>query len=137
MVEFSEAERADLAERDRRYRERKAQTPAEDDFEGAARIAYQAGDLVFQCSVEVLKQEAEAVALTGAFARQATKDSTDLLNRVCGQGWEVVAADFVFVQTSEQSRNKFVKTGQDTAIAGSVIGYYVFRRFESNRTSSE
>ena len=35
--------------------------------------------------------------------------------------------------TGQQSRDKFMSSGQNVAVAGTVIGYYLFRRCEANR----
>jgi hypothetical protein len=34
---------------------------------------------------------------------------------------------FVFVEQGQQSRDKFMSSGQNVAIKGSVVGYYLFR----------
>ena len=35
--------------------------------------------------------------------------------------------------TGQQSREKFMSSGQNVSIAGTVLGYYVFKRCDANR----
>jgi hypothetical protein len=84
----------------------------------------------------VLNQKAIIVAMIGSTTSNKTADPTAVLNSVCREGWELVNGDFVFVQTGQQSRDKFMSSGQNVAVSGSVLGYYLFRRCEANRTSS-
>jgi hypothetical protein len=102
---------------------------------GLARAAFRAGDPVFQYSIDVLNQQAIIVAMIGSRTRSQTADPTAVLNAVCREGWEIVAADFPFVMTGQQSRDKFMSSGQNVAVAGTVLGYYVFKRCEANYAS--
>jgi hypothetical protein len=52
---------------------------------------------------------------------------------VCDEGWELVNGSFVFVEQGQQSRDKFMSSGQNVAIKGSTVGYYLFRRCEANQ----
>lgn len=40
---------------------------------------------------------------------------------------------FVFVEKGQQSRDKFMSSGQNVAIKGETVGYYLFKRCEANR----
>jgi hypothetical protein len=42
-----------------------------------------------------------------------------------------VNGSFVFIQQGEQSRDKFMSSGQNVSIKGRVAGYYLFRRLAS------
>lgn len=99
---------------------------------GQARAAYRAGDHVFQYSIDVMNQQAIIVAMVGSKTASTTADPTAVLNAVSREGWEIVSADFPFVMTGQQSRDKFLSSGQNVAIAGTVLGYYVFKRCEAN-----
>ena len=46
------------------------------------------------------------------------------------QGWRLDSSDHFFMQTAEMSRDKLFSTGQQAAIAGKIIGVYLFRRVE-------
>lgn len=48
----------------------------------------------------------------------------------------MLAASVVFVPSSEVSRDKFFLSGQQVAISGEVVGYYIFKRDESKRIES-
>jgi hypothetical protein len=126
-----EAERR--AEQQRRQvieREKKAffRSPA-----GRARVAFEEGDHVFQYAINVMNQEAIIVAMVGSKTKKSTSDPVDVLNSVCHEGWEIVNGSFVFVEEGQQSRDKFLASGQNVATKGSIVGYYLFKRCEDNR----
>lgn len=102
---------------------------------GRARLAFRAGDQVFQYSIDVMNQQAIIVAMVGSKTSSATLGPTAILNAVCREGWEIVSADFPFVMTGQQSRDKFMSSGQNVAIAGTVLGFYVFKRCDANQVS--
>jgi hypothetical protein len=120
-------------ERKRRERIEKAEqaffaTPA-----GYARQAFENGDHVFQYSIDVMSQEAIIVTMVGSTTSKKTADPTAILNSVCQEGWELVNGAFVFVEQGQQSRDKFMSSGQNVAIKGTTVGYYLFKRCEANR----
>lgn len=84
-------------------------------------------------SIDVMNQQAIIVAMVGGTTSAKHADPTAVLNSVCREGWDLVNGDFAFVMTGQQSRDKFLSSGQNVAIAGTVIGYYLFRRCEANR----
>lgn len=100
---------------------------------GQARRAYESGDHVFQYSIDVMNQQAIIVAMIGSSTSKRQADPTAVVNSVCHEGWELVNGDFVFVMHGQQSRDKFMSSGQNVAVAGTVMGYYLFKRNEANR----
>jgi hypothetical protein len=44
-----------------------------------------------------------------------------------------VNGSFVFVEQGQESRDKFMASGQNLAIKGTTVGYYLFKRCEDNR----
>lgn len=98
---------------------------------GRARRAFERGDSVFQVAIDVMNQQAIIVAMVGSNTLQRTSDPTDILNSVCREGWELVNGSFVFVERGQQSRDKFMASGQNVAIKGMTVGYYLFRRCET------
>jgi hypothetical protein len=100
---------------------------------GQARLAFDRGDHVFQYSLDVMNQQAIIVAMVGSATSKTQADPTSVLNSVCHEGWELVNGDFVFVTEGQQSRDKFMSSGQNVAIKGMVVGYYLFKRNETNR----
>lgn len=100
---------------------------------GRAQTAYDRGDHVFQYSHDVVSQQAVIVALVGSTSLKSTTDPSAVLNAVCDQGWELVNGSFVFIHEGSQSRDKFMSSGQNLAVKGTVVGYYLFRRCRENR----
>ena len=100
---------------------------------GQARHAFTQGDHVFQYSIDVVNQQAIIVAMVGSTTRAQKANPSTVVNAVCREGWELVNGDFVFVMTGQQSRDKFMSSGQNVAVAGTVMGYYLFKRCEQNR----
>jgi hypothetical protein len=46
-----------------------------------------------------------------------------------------VNGSFVFAEQGQQSRDKFMSSGQNVAVKGVVVGYYLFKRSETNRVN--
>ena len=46
------------------------------------------------------------------------------------QGWRLQSTGYVFITTSESSRDKFLASGQQVAVSGHTLGIYLFRRVE-------
>jgi hypothetical protein len=63
-----------------------------------------------------------------AFVVGKTTDPNAILNAIAGEGWDLVNGSVVFRPTGEQSRDKFMASGQQVSIAGTTIGYYLWRR---------
>jgi hypothetical protein len=103
---------------------------------GQARAAFERGDHVFQYSMDVMSQQAVIVAMIGSGTSKTTTDPVRVLNSVCHEGWELVNGSFVFVEQGQQSRDKFMSSGQNVAIKGTTVGYYLFRRCEANARRS-
>jgi hypothetical protein len=100
---------------------------------GEARQAYENGDNVFQYAIDVMSQQAIIVAMVGSRTSSRTTNPSVILNSVCVEGWELVNGSFVFVEQGMQSRDKFMSSGQNVAIRGTTVGYYLFKRCEANR----
>ena len=73
---------------------------------GQARAAFERGDRVFQCALDVERQDAAIVS--------------EILDAVAREGWEPVSGSFV---SCEQGRER-----RDT-----TVGYYLFRRAAHHR----
>ena len=130
---IKEQQREEIEARKRAERVEKAKQAFFNTPAGQARISFERGDQVFQYAFDVMSQQAIIVAMVGSTTAQRTADPVAILNSVCREGWEIINGDFVFVQTGQQSRDKFMSSGQNVAIAGTVVGYYLFRRCEANR----
>ena len=95
---------------------------------GQARTAFEHGDHLFQYSHAVESQEAVIVAMVGSNTTRKSSDPSDILNAVAREGWELVSGSFVFREQGQESRDKFLSSGQNVAIKGTTPGYYLFRR---------
>ena len=104
---------------------------------GHAREAFDRGDSVFQYSIDVHRTQAIVLPMIGAYTGpKTTTDPSDILNSVCNEGWELVNGSFVFLELGSESRDKFMASGQQIAVKGSIIGYYLFKRCETNKKDS-
>jgi hypothetical protein len=95
---------------------------------GQARIAYERGDSIFQFSLDVMSQQGWLLISTGSATTKTTRDPSDVLNAVHGEGWDLVTGSFVFVEEGQHSRDKFMTSGQHVATKGTTVGYYLFNR---------
>jgi hypothetical protein len=101
---------------------------------GQARVSFERGDQVFQYSLDVHRTNAVVLPMIGAYTSpKSTTDPSDILNSVCNEGWELVNGSFVFLELGSESRDKFLASGQQVAIKGSIIAYYLFKRAEANK----
>jgi hypothetical protein len=103
---------------------------------GRARTAYEAGDRVFQYSHDVMSQQAIVIAMVGGKTKATSADPSEILNAVCHEGWDLVNGSFVFVEEGQESRDKFMSSGQNVAVKGTTVGYYLFRRYPENRAAA-
>jgi hypothetical protein len=100
---------------------------------GQARQAFERGDRVFQYTRDVMTQQAVIVAMIGSTTTKTSADPVAILNAVCDEGWELLNGSFVFIEEGSQSRDKFMSSGQNLAVKGRTVGYYLFKRCEANR----
>jgi hypothetical protein len=104
--------------------------------QGRARKAFQDGDRILQSDFEVMSQEAVIVSMVGSTNTSTAKDPTFTLNAIAAEGWDLITGSFVFVVQGEQSRDKFLASGQNVAVKGITMGYYLFRRSEDSKTTA-
>jgi hypothetical protein len=116
-------EAAEAARRAEKERAAFLRTPV-----GQARTAFERGDQLFQYSHSVESQEAVIVAMVGGRTTRTTSDPSEILNAVAREGWDLVNGSFIFREQGQESRDKFLSSGQNVAIKGTTVGYYLFRR---------
>lgn len=97
---------------------------------GQARTAFSNGDQVFQVVFDVMHTQTYVVPMSRAGTTTGTSDPTAILNAICNEGWELITGSFVFLEYGSESRDKFMRSGQQVAVSGTVFGYYLFRRTE-------
>jgi hypothetical protein len=103
---------------------------------GSARAAFDSGDRLFQFFMDVKDTKPVVIPMVGARTTTKTADPVAILNSVCNEGWELVNGSFVFHELGSESRDKFLASGQNVAVRGTIIGYYLFKRCEENRKTS-
>ncbi|UJW35107.1 hypothetical protein L3Q67_15795 [Saccharothrix sp. AJ9571] len=133
MAAEQEREYAEAEERKRLAREERERKAFEASPTGRARTAFERGDHVFQYSIDVMNQQAIIIAMVGGTTTRKTTDPAEVLNSVCAEGWDLVNGSFVFVEQGQESRDKFLSSGQNVAIKGQTVGYYLFKRCTENR----
>jgi hypothetical protein len=148
-AEFKAKETAKNLERERKAaaqqadREAKARAKLRTTFfaspAGQARIAFESGEQIFQfeASVKSMKAVVRSLGLgSSAIGKESwgsklSQGPVATLNSVSNEGWELVNGSFVFVETGQSSRDKFMASGQQVATSGTVVGYYLFKRNEA------
>ncbi|MFJ1672896.1 hypothetical protein ACIOK4_42375 [Streptomyces bottropensis] len=53
---------------------------------------------------------------------------SDLLSRIEDVGWKLHTAQYIHIQLGEESRDKWLSSGQRVAIKGKIVGMYLFER---------
>jgi hypothetical protein len=100
---------------------------------GRARSAFENGDLLYQASFNLLSQQHMVIPMVNAYTLTKSADPTAILNAICREGWELHSSGFAFLSEGEESRDKFLASGQHVAVRGKMMGYYVFKRCERLR----
>ena len=135
--EQADRQRAASAEQQRLRNEAEQRENARRAFVGSpagqARTAFERGDRVFQFYMDVKNTKPVVMPMVGATTTTRTADPVVILNSVCHEGWDVVNGSFVFHELGSESRDKFLASGQNVAVRGTIIGYYLFRRSEANK----
>lgn len=103
---------------------------------GQARAAFERGDGFFEIELDMRTTGSlnshGSTGFDSAWGRNRPRSGRmDALSQVEGEGWVFVQASYVFVQTGEDSRDKFMASGQRTSIRGKITGVYLFRRSET------
>lgn len=121
--EKAAAEARKQAERERQAYEQWLHSPP-----GRARQAHDRGDVVFQCAINLASHEGLIAPMAGGMVTTRDTDPSSVLNQICGQGWDLINGTVVFVPGMQESRDKFLASGQQVAVSGTTVGYYLFRR---------
>jgi hypothetical protein len=95
---------------------------------GQARAAKAAGMKIFQIDMPISKTKGYTVAMIGAFANSTkTKDYSNVIQSIEEEGWRLVHVGYVYRITGSESRDKFMRSGQQEAVSGEIVGIYLFR----------
>lgn len=95
---------------------------------GQASIAFENGNGFFEIELEI-NFSVRQVAFGMADFKMAGKkrDFTGLLSEIESVGWRLEHVGYYFMITGESSRDKFMASGQSTAVSGKTMGVYLFR----------
>jgi hypothetical protein len=104
---------------------------------GKARAAYQNGDGWFEVELD-LRDTGGLLSHGGSGADLAPfgmrhkprAGRMDVLSQIESEGWELAHVGYVFVETGSDTRDKWMASGQRAAVAGKIVGIYLFRRGE-------
>jgi hypothetical protein len=135
----NEATAAQRAAEKAAERERKAQQRAETERRrqeqafrrspaGRARASREREDRLFQIGFDLEDIAAMVVPMNNAFTTRVATDVSDVLNSIVAEGWDLHSFSTTFVNEGEESRDKFLASGQHVAVRGRVVGTYVFAR---------
>jgi hypothetical protein len=101
---------------------------------GRARAAAAAGAKLFQLELTLAQSTAVVVPMMTASTATARHQHANTLDAIEAEGWHLEHADYVFMMTGTESRDKFLASGQQTAVSGEVLGIYIFRRAGQHTT---
>jgi hypothetical protein len=125
--EKAAAEANRIESQKRREAEKFAKSPP-----GRAQAAKEKGARIFQISIPLSKTTANVVPMIGAFTQgREVETHTTVLDSIEAQGWRLEHAGYVFRVTGSESRDKFMSSGQQEAVAGEIMGIYLFRAVEA------
>ncbi len=122
-AEKAETEQRKSVEHQSKEEKRFRESPA-----GQARLSYQRGDNLFQVSFDIEKVKANIAVMMSAFTTRSANDVSEVLNSIVAEGWDFATLSTAFVSEGEESRDKFLASGQQVAIRGRLVGTYVFTR---------
>jgi hypothetical protein len=104
---------------------------------GQAKVAHHRGDTVYQVPLVLGQQVGVVIAMVGTENRSTSTNVNDVLNAIAAEGWDLLTVSVVYVTTGEVSRDRFLASGQQVAISGMQVGYYVWRRREKSAAEGD
>lgn len=139
MTDTVDEQTTELSRRERREAKRaeKAETKAARKFEespvGMARAARQGGEAFFQTTMAISERQ-HIGAFTGIdpngrspFGKPTETSAAGMVGLIEAEGWRLESTGYVFEQTGQVSRDKFMSSGQQTSTLGRIVGIYLFR----------
>ncbi len=128
-------EQKDAEAREKAERERAARVQQERDAFarspiGQATAAKEQGQGFFEIQLTVGASQRDSTIWGGnnfAIAKKNTLSHAGTLAGIEAVGWRLEHVGYVFMVTGESSRDKFLSTGQQTAVSGETVGLYLFR----------
>jgi hypothetical protein len=100
---------------------------------GQATTAKEQGQGFFEIQLKVGSSQRDSTIFGSnntSIGQTKTQTHAGTLAAIEAIGWQLEHVGHVFVVTSESSRDKFLRTGQQTAVSGDTIGIYLFRNID-------
>ena len=100
---------------------------------GQATTAKEQGQGFFEIQLTVGSSQRDSTILGGnnfAYSKTTTATHAGTLAAIEAVGWRLEHVGYVFVVTSESSRDKFMASGQQVAVSGETVGIYLFRNVD-------
>ena len=100
---------------------------------GQATTAKEQGQGFFEIQLKVGSSQRDSTVFGGNndnVERSRTQSHAVTLAAIELIGWRLEHVGYVFAVTSESSRDKMLRTGQQTAVSGDTIGIYLFRNVD-------
>lgn len=97
---------------------------------GQATAAKEQGQGFFEVQLTVGSSQRDSTIWGGnnfALSKTTTANHAGTLAAIESVGWRLEHVGYVFVVTSESSRDKFMASGQQVAVSGNTVGIYLFR----------
>jgi hypothetical protein len=94
---------------------------------GMATTAKEAGNGFFEIELEIGSSKRSVTFGSADFGSHKKSDFTGLLSQIENIGWKLEHVGYYFMITGETSRDKFLASGQNTAVNGKTMGVYLFR----------
>jgi len=107
---------------------------------GKARSAKSSGQRYFQ--IELPLSETGRTWRSMSFGDVETKTTHSggqgaVLTEIEDEGWQLIHAGFVFQETGQVSRDKFLSSGQSTQTTGQTFGVYLFKATDAEPRRDE
>lgn len=93
-----------------------------------AQAAYEAGHSLYQCQIPLDVQSARAAIGRVEQTSVSLGSAGEILTAIEAVGWTLEHAGVAFRPTGTVSRDRFLASGQQESVAGSMMNVYVFRR---------
>ncbi len=106
---------------------------------GQARSAKLTGDRYFQIEMPLDSSTRAATTMVSTIGVVGTKHSGQgrTISDIEAEGWELVHVGFVFKETGQISRDKFLSSGQQVNTTGETWGIYLFRATDAPARTDE
>jgi hypothetical protein len=98
---------------------------------GMASTAKESGNGFFEIELEIGSSKRGVSFGSADFGKHKKSDFTGLLSQIEDVGWKLEHVGYYFMITGETSRDKFLASGQNTAVNGKTMGVYLFRNTDN------